>query len=624
MSFSTFRERWELFAGAILSVAVGAALVQASLLVLAATGTPSIPPGSSRQDEDRIREGFVGAATVMGMTAFLAMFLAVFIVSSTFAFTVARRRRDLALLRLTGGSRGQLRALLLSESLLLGLVGSALGVPFGLIAKYAQLRLLSGIGLLPEGFTAPWRPWAVIAAGVAGVGVAVAGVFTASLRAAKIRPLEALRETGKAARVMTASRWLLGLSFAGCTVAMVVWAQGANLIGAMMAALGISMAGAVAMSMLSPLVVPFVAWSLPGSALAKANLRDGVRRAAATASPLIVLVSLLLGLAGTFGSLAAAGGEEAKRSVNAHLVVTSTGEEAERLPAIDGVAVASRQNTVDITITARRTFYTGIIAVDAADYARTHNLPPGDLEALTGDTVVTGPARHADRISPGQVLEAEAAGRPLRLTAVGGLPETVETGDSFLVPRDILPREVWSGAPTETVVQVEPGHHPDVVAARIRQAGFEVRTVADWAAARAETAQDGNVKILTVLMGLAGLYALMAVVNAVVIAGTERRRELAVARVTGLTRIQVVRTAVIEAIAVAIIGLVLGCVVAGAGLTGIGGAIRQALGVTVVYVPWTLLAAVALGSVVIVAATSGVTAIIVTKERPISLVAAKE
>lgn len=125
-------------------------------------------------------------------------------------------------------------------------------------------------------------------------------------------------------------------------------------------------------------------------------------------------------------------------------------------------------------------------------------------------------------------------------------------------------------------------------------------------------------------MGLAGLYALMAVLNSVVIAGTERRREFAVSRVTGLTRLQVVRTAVVEATAVAIIGLVLGCVVAGAGLVGIGGAVHQVIGAAVVAVPWTLLMVVAIGSVGIVAVTSGITASIATKERPVSLVTTKE
>lgn len=632
MSFRTFLERWQLFAGAALSVAVGVALVQASFMVLVATGEPRLPEGLSRQEDDRIREGFVGAATVMGMTAFLAMFLAVFIVSSTFAFTVDQRRRDLALLRLTGGSRGQVRVLLLSESVLLGLVGSALGVPIGLVAKHAQTWLLVEIGLLPDWFAAPWRWQAVAVAGVVGVGVALTGVFAASLRAARIRPLEALRETGRATRVMTTSRWLLGLSSAACTVAMVVWAHGANLIGAMLAALGISMVGAVAMSTLSPLVVPCTAWLLglflPGS-LVVASLRDGVRRSAATASPLIVLVSLLLGLAGTFGSLAAAGGEEAKRSVDGQLVVTSTGAQAERLPGIEGVAVASRQNTVDITITAgeRRSVYSGIIAVDAADYARTHTLVPtnGDLNALTGDTVFVGPAQHSEWIRAGEVLTAQVEGIPLSLTVVGGLPETLEPGENFVVPRRILPPRVWENAPTESVVQVETEQNPAVVAERIERAGIgEVSTVTDWAEARAGRNQAGNMKILSVLMGLAGLYALMAVVNSVVVACTERRREFAVFRVSGLSRPQVVRTAVAEATSVAVIGLALGCVVAGAGLAGIGGSVRAAIGVTVVRVPWTLLAVLATGSLAVVAVTSGITAFSATRQRPVSLISSKE
>ncbi|MFA1545048.1 hypothetical protein [Actinomadura chokoriensis] len=55
---------------------------------------------------------------------------------------------------------------------------------------------------------------------------------------------------------------------------------------------------------------------------------------------------------------------------------------------------------------------------------------------------------------------------------------------------------------------------------------------------------------MAVLMGLSGLYAAVAAVNAVVIAGAERGTESAVARVTGLSRAQVVRMALIESAAV--------------------------------------------------------------------------
>jgi putative ABC transport system permease protein len=158
------------------------------------------------------------------------------------------------------------------------------------------------------------------------------------------------------------------------------------------------------------------------------------------------------------------------------------------------------------------------------------------------------------------------------------------------------------------------------------QDGDELPHVADPVLQQVtDTGAVAGVQQIRGVAGLDGLYALMAVVNAAVIAGAERRREFAVARVTGLTRRQVVGTAVAEAVAVAVIGVVLGCVVAGAGLAGIGGAVHKAIGVTVVHVPWTLLTIVAIGSVVVVvAATSGITAAVATRERPVSLVAAEE
>lgn len=630
LSLNTFRERWQLFVGAVLSVAVGVALVQSSLLVLAATGTPRVPEGLSKQDASAIREGYVGAATVMGMTVFLSVFLTVFIVSSTFAFTVAQRRRDLALLRLVGGSRGQVRRLLLSEALLLGVVGTGLGVPIGFAGTSAQSWLLIEIGLLPEIFEAGWESWALTSSAVVGIGVALLGVLSASLRAARVRPLEALRDTGQAARVMTPWRWFFGLSWAAATAGMLAMAGTADLLGAMMVALGVSMSGAVALSLLSPLVVPLVARVLvlrvtTLGGLAEANLRDGVRRSASTAAPLIVLVSLLLGLTGTFASLAAATGQEQQRLVDGDLVVDSTGANADRIAAVPGVALASKRTAVPVTLTAgEETYESGIVAVDDA-YARTHRLPPraGELDRLRGLTVVTGPATSSERIAVGSTVIANIAGREASLTVVAALPETLEAGDSFLLPRELVPAELLANAPTETVVQV--AGDPAQVAARIEAAGIgRVRTVAEWAEGKTDSQQSGNIKILAVLMGLSGLYALMAVINAVVIAAAERRTEFAVARVTGLTRRQVVRMAVLESCAVTVIGLLLGCAVAGAGLAAIGTATKKSTGTAVVAVPWELLGAVTAGAFLVVGATSLATALAATRAEPVRLVAARE
>lgn len=596
LSWATFTDHWRLFAGAVLSVALGVALVQSSLLVLAATGKPKIPHGASAQTAASIREGYVGAATLLGMTVLLAGFLAVFIVSSTFAFTVAQRRKDLALLRLAGASRTQLVGLLLSEALLLGVVGTVLGVVLGFPATWAQSWLLIALGFLPSGFTPGWAAGVLVASVGVGMGVAFLGVLAASWRAAKVRPLEALREVGAAARVMTVARWFFGLTSLAFSVWLVVVAQSADILGAMLVAITVSISGAVSLSLLSPLLVPLVGRALglllrTGTLgeLAQANLRDGVRRSASTAAPLIVLVSLLIGLAGTLGSLAKAIGLEQRHLTTGDLVVDSTATDADRLAAIPGVLTASPEFPVKMAVTfGHRTTYTGIVAVDPSAYQRTHR-PVRGLERLRGRTIALAPGMSREGIRVGSKVTVRFGGQKMRLRIVAAVPPTLENyAANYLVPRDLAP----VGTTAQTVVRAT---EPSAVAGRIRADRIgRVRTVAQWADDKAAAEERGSLSILAVLMGMAGLYAAVAVINAVVIAGAERRAEFATARVSGLTRGQVVRMALVESAAVTLIGLALGCVVAFGALSG----------GPVIAIPWTLLAALSAGAFVVTSAAS--------------------
>ncbi|TDD72814.1 FtsX-like permease family protein [Actinomadura rubrisoli] len=644
LALATFRDRWRLFAGAIIAVALGVALVQSSLLVMVSTDRAPIPPGTTGQAREELREGYAGAATLLGMTVMLSAFLTIFIVSSTFAFTVAQRRRDLALLRLIGGGRGQLVALLLAEALLLGLVGTAVGVLVGIPAMWAQSWLLIALDFLPSGFTPGWDGGVLLASVPVGVGVSLLGVLAASRRAAKVRPLEALRDTGGAARVMTPARWLSGLSALAFTIWMVSLAQSAELLGAMMMALGISITGAVALSALSPLVVPLVGRALGVllrrstlGELAQANLRDGVRRSASTAAPLIVLVALLLGLTGTLGSLALMAGEEQRRLVVGDLMVESSGASAQKITAVPGVATASSELSIPMSVTVRhheegrswrRTHYSGIVAVDAPSYQRTHRirLRAGSLARLHGPTIALGPGMAREGIRLNSTVTAVINGRPTRLKVVAALRETLENySETFLVPRDAIPAATLANARAHTIIQVAPGTTPAAVRTAIRTAGIgKVQTIAQWADARTAAQQRGNIGILAVLMGMAGGYAVVAVINAVVIAGAERRTEFAAARVTGLTRTQVVRAALIETWAVTSIGLALGCTVAAGALSGMLAASLHAAGRPLVAVPWTLLAIVTLAAFAITGAASIWTTLSATRPPPVTLVAARE
>jgi len=644
LSWNTFRSRWQLFLGAIVCVAVGVALVQSSLRVLAATASPRVPPGLTPWQEADLRDTYDGATTLMGMTTFLAAFLAVFVVSSTFAFTVAQRRRELALLRLVGGSTGQLRALLLAEALLLGVCGTALGIPLGEPLVGVQVWLLSELGFVPGGLTTEHASWVVLAAGGTGIGVALLGVLTASRRAAKVRPLEALRSEDGIRQVMTPARWFFGLGFLACSALLVVLSAGVSLLFAVALSMMLTITGAIALSLLSPLAVPLVgrlfglvlrANTLGG--LAEANLRDGVRRSAATAAPLIVLVSLLLGLFGALSSLARASGEEQKQIVDADLVVASTGAEADRIAAVPGVALASPEIAVPMILTKnvidvdsgdpeQEEQHTGIVAVDPDAYQRTHRteVSAGGLADLHGPAIVlTGLSEQ--RIDLGAPVEANLNGRVSTLHVVAVLPERLSAAETALVPRDQVPRDVLASAQAQTAVKVAPDTDPATVADAIRAAGIgTVSTLADWAASSSTQQQDFNVRTMVVLMGLSGLYALIAVVNAVVMAGADRKREFAVVRVAGLDRGQVVRMALVESWAVAAIGLFLGALVVAGTMLGVAAGIYHAVGSFVVVVPWQLTTVVTLGAFVVVGVTSALTTWSATRVEPVRLVVARE
>jgi putative ABC transport system permease protein len=114
------------------------------------------------------------------------------------------------------------------------------------------------------------------------------------------------------------------------------------------------------------------------------------------------------------------------------------------------------------------------------------------------------------------------------------------------------------------------------------------------------------------------------VVNAVVIAAADRREEFATARLTGLTRALVVRTAMWESLAVVLIGVLLGAAAAATTLIGVTAGVSSIVGTTVVSIPWALLAATALGAAGLVAVTSVLAAVAATRQPPIEVARARE
>ena len=129
--------------------------------------------------------------------ALVALFTGAFLVFSTQALSVMRRRSQFALLRVLGLTRGQLLRQVLLEGASLGVAGSLLGIAAGYALAALALRFFGGD--LGAGYFPGIRPqvqFTPVAAGVffaLGLGVALLGCLFPALEAARARPAVAIK-----------------------------------------------------------------------------------------------------------------------------------------------------------------------------------------------------------------------------------------------------------------------------------------------------------------------------------------------------------------------------------------------------------------------------------------------
>jgi putative ABC transport system permease protein len=641
LSLAGLRERWPLFLGAILSVAIGVALV-ASAMTVAASASPPDVSGLPLREAAAVREAFDGVATVMIISAMLAAFLTIFIVATTFSFTVAERRRDIALLRLLGAGRAQVRLVLLGESVLLGVVGAVIGFALARPAVAAQVWLLRLANFVPDGFRLTEPAWPVWVACGIGMTVAMMGVWAASRRAATVPPLEAIRGVSAAERVMTAGRWTGGLAMLALTVVQIVAASFVGLVVALALALGVAVTGAVAMSLLAPMLLPLASWffGLPMRSstlggLAHANAREGIQRSASTAAPVILLMALVISITGALAATTQATAIEERNNTDADFIVSATGNQIAGITTLPGVAASSPELVVPLTVdlpfrdggeTTTERYLDGIALVDPTGYAQIHPARPvaGRFSDLTG-TAIAVMDRPTDgvrfRLGDHASLQVGAAKVDVRIAVI--LPERLSTQQQVLVPRGLIPPAEQAPAPAYVLVRTAPDHDAETVANAARRYGT-VTDVDTWVEANADALQHTNDATLTVLLALATLYTVMAVINATVIAGTGRRREHALARLSGLTRAQVVATTALEALIVTATGLTLGILVVASAFAGIAMAARRSVDAAVVEIPWPLAGATIVGTLALATFVSAAVSSLVTRTRPIVLAAARE
>ncbi|MFJ6573491.1 FtsX-like permease family protein [Streptomyces sp. NPDC091292] len=559
-------------------------------------------------DPDRDSETLTAMNALFGTAGGVTAFVSVFVVASTFAFAVAQRRREFGLLRTAGATPGQIRRTVFFEALVVGVLASATGCVLGsYAAPPLAARLVDG-GLAPGWFTIGAHTWPYHLAFWTGLLVALCGVVAASWRAGRTAPAQALREASVDTRTLTRGRLVCGvalLATAVVTLALALVSDPGDLLHRK-TYVSRPMLLITAVALLAPVavrpLVRLIAWlpaRLPGAGgmVVRENAAAGVRRTAAVAAPVLVTVALAGSLLGATATLNGAKAAETREQTAADFVVTPANGEGfdaaavRKLRAVRGAEIsATASGAVHVLEDGTALIRSDARAADPAALAATTRLPveAGKVSDLDDGSIVVN--AEWQRHTVGQrvrVWLGDGTEKSLRIVAV--LATGTGNNGVYVTPRNA------PGAPVDRIdVALADGGDTDAsatVAAELhavaKASGGRVLTKEQWVAATyPETNRTTRLGLLLVL-GIALLYTGISVATTMVMATSDRVRDLAVLRLAGATRWQVLRLVAAEALTVVAVGGVLGLLVAGANLAGMGTALRLLSAPATVTLPWT-------------------------------------
>ncbi|MFJ4861541.1 ABC transporter permease [Streptomyces sp. NPDC088748] len=540
----------------------------------------------------------------------VALFIGSFLIVNTFTMLVARRTREIALLRAIGATRRQVVRSLLWEAALLGIFASALGFVLGLgIASVLPELLSTTQEELPRG-PLVIGPLPVAAALAVGVGVTVLAAWLPSRRAARIAPVEAMRAAGQpptatASRVRGAAGGLLLVLGAGLLLSL-SGAKNASEGNLQSAMFGCALL-VVAVIVLAPLLaVPVIGLSgrLTGrlgiaGRLAHRNALRDPRRTAATASALMVSTALVAGLAvighstGRALDRQAAAGLSADYVISTHTSTTGIDPAAvQRVAETPGVRTATAVSDSTLFIGGGVRQISGVDPAAAASVMK--------LDFVSGSLKDLGPGRIAlsrtlareSGVSTGGHVNARTGGPGQDLTpyTVVGVYEDNPTARDALGLRAEVGRSGFApGSVQRVLVRADGAATKD----RLRTAtgNNPLLKVQD----RDELVQEAAGSLSTLLtltyglLVLGGVIAVLGIMNTLAMSVSDRTREIGVLRAIGMDRTGIRRMIRLESLTVAAFGTLLGLAAGLFGAWTVGALTNGALKDYSLALPWDTL-----------------------------------
>src|SRR5947207_3343337 len=151
---------------------------------------------STAQRTEEVEKMVGGFELNLAAMSLLSLIVGMFLIYNTVSASVARRRREIGILRSLGVTRNEVWALFLGEAMILGSIGAFLGLAGGLVLARllvgAVAETISSLYVLVNVRQAALDPWTFLIAWTVGLASVVASAWLPAQAAAHIEPVRAL------------------------------------------------------------------------------------------------------------------------------------------------------------------------------------------------------------------------------------------------------------------------------------------------------------------------------------------------------------------------------------------------------------------------------------------------
>jgi putative ABC transport system permease protein len=547
-------------------------------------------PGARSDENQRMLRAFRWNLRVL---SYISLVVGAFLIYNTISVSIVRRRAEIGILRAIGASRTTIVALFLSEALLFGIAGAAVGILLGRVMAAGTVQLISAtVNALyttsrPTPIHLTGTEW--IAAMFTGTAVALASAFAPAREAMLVAPTEAMSRGAHEHHARL--RWHRGLVWSGLFAVLALAASQAKPAGAYPVGGYVSALAAIASAALAaPALVlainratKAIAARRVESLLAGRSLAASLSRTSVVVGALATAIAMMASVGIMVGSFRETVALWLDTQLRADLYIAPAmqagagvhpaipSQVAGIVASIPGVAATDLFHALEFRFRGERTTLGAGNLDIVRRYGRLRFLHGEDrdaiLRSLAGQdrAIVTEPFANKFSVQPGDRLAIPLGGRTVTFTVAGIYYDYSSSQGIMIVDRSTLLKYLPDQPVTNIAIYLKPASDADAVQheMQLRTAGMGVRIAPNRELRRLSMQVfDRTFSITWALEAVAIVVAMLGAANSLLALVLDRRRELGLLRYLGASPAQIRGMILTEAaflgLFAAILGLALG------------------------------------------------------------------